>query len=444
VPAVVTEHAYVERRCPCCGYRAVPAPGLAGVVCGQRRLRIGLVNLIATLQRDLGTPHGLELSAGAIVGAAAAARGRPAVERTRGAIRASPAVHADETGWRAAGRNGYAWTFSTPTHRFFVRGGRDKGALDSVLGDGIAGVLVGDFYCAYTNYEGRHQYCWAHLLRDVHELTQQHRTSPSAQGWARLVHRLDTRAGALADPDPRARRRAQQGFERELLTLCRPYLDEAGAPQASLCRRVERHLPALFVFVADPAMPPTNNATERSLRHLVTRRKVSGGTRGPAGTDTKMTPASLCGTWRAKPQPSGRAPPPPCRPSSLNSYRPKRFRRTRRPIDPSPPLCRALAPAELALQLIGSDVHQQRRAVGADGGGTGVAELLDEGAHRRLGERLAAADGGPAGELDQQAVAPALAFAGEVVAQGQQRRQKLVRLAQPSQRIESAGRQDAG
>jgi len=45
-------------------------------------------------------------------------------------------------------------------------------------------------------------------------------------------------------------------------------------------------------------VPATNNAAERGLRHLVTSRTISGGTRSPAGTVTKMTLASLFGTWR--------------------------------------------------------------------------------------------------------------------------------------------------
>jgi transposase len=313
VPAVVTEHAYVERRCRCCGHRAVPGPGLAGAAVGRQRLGVGLVGLIATLREEarlpiatiqwyLRTRHGLKLSAGAIVGACAtvATAAAPVVAQARAAIRASPVVHADETGWRENGRNGYAWTFSTPGERLFVRGGRDRGVLEGVLGADFPGVLVSDFYKAYTTYEGRHQYCWAHLLRDVHDLKQRHPRSPSVWGWAKLVHGLYERAGGFAAPDPAARRRAQRGFEAELLALCRPYLDEPGAPQAALCRRIERHLAELFVFVADPAVPPTNNAAERSLRHLVTGRKVSGGTRSAAGTGTKMALASLFGTWRAQ------------------------------------------------------------------------------------------------------------------------------------------------
>ena len=72
------------------------------------------------------------------------------------------------------------------------------------------------------------------------------------------------------------------------------------AAQAKLCRRMERFIKELFVFVSDPAVPSDNNAAERSLRHLVISRKISGGTRSDHGTDSKMALASLFGTWRAR------------------------------------------------------------------------------------------------------------------------------------------------
>ena len=49
--------------------------------------------------------------------------------------------------------------------------------------------------------------------------------------------------------------------------------------------------------MAEPDVPADNNAAERSLRHLVVSRKVSGGTRSEQGSDSKMTLASLFGTW---------------------------------------------------------------------------------------------------------------------------------------------------
>ncbi len=197
---VVTEHVYRERRCPDCGRRCVPPLDLTGIVPGQGRVGTRLVSLIATLreearlpfatiQRLLQTLTGLHLSVGALVAAVGqvATRAAPVVDALQAAIRASPVVHADETGWRENGRNGYVWTFSTPAIRLFIRGSRAKAMVPRVLGDTFAGVLVSDFYTAYTGDDGRHQYCWAHLLRDIHELVDQQPDDAALRGWAAAV-----------------------------------------------------------------------------------------------------------------------------------------------------------------------------------------------------------------------------------------------------------------
>ena len=66
-------------------------------------------------------------------------------------------VHADETGWREDGHNGYVWTFNMPTERCFLRRGRGKTVVDEALGDEFAGVLVSDFYAACHHYDGPKQ-----------------------------------------------------------------------------------------------------------------------------------------------------------------------------------------------------------------------------------------------------------------------------------------------
>lgn len=314
-PAQVVAHAFVERRCGRCGKRWTPraADELGGTVDGRQRLGIGLLALIATLREAgrlpigtirwyLRTLHGLELSGGAIVGALhrVAGRGQAEAAAILERVRAGPAVHADETGWREAGRNGYVWTFSTPTARVFVRRGRNKEVVDEVLGEQFGGILASDFYAAYDHYPGLHQRCWAHLLRDIHELCEQHPTDARLRRWAARVRTLYLRARAYAHPDERQRARAARRFEASLLQRCAPFVADAAAPQRTLCARIARHLSELFVFVAHPEVPSDNNAAERSLRHLVTARKISGGTRSEHGTATRMTLATLFGTWAAQ------------------------------------------------------------------------------------------------------------------------------------------------
>jgi hypothetical protein len=82
-----------------------------------------------------------------------------AVECICDEIRASPYVGADETGWRQDGCNGYLWTVTTPTARYYTFGSRAKGMVDAVLGETFSGVVISDCYAANDHYPGVQQKC---------------------------------------------------------------------------------------------------------------------------------------------------------------------------------------------------------------------------------------------------------------------------------------------
>ena len=260
------------------------------------------------IQRYLKWRFDLRLSVGELVALVrgAAEHGQEEYTRLRQEIRASPVVYGDETGWRQDGRNGYLWSFSTPEVRYFLhRPGRSKRVVEEVLGDEFEGVLVSDFYGAYNVYQGPHQRCWTHLLRDIHQLKEQHPQDLDLARWAHAVREVYDHAQAYHGPDPnlpetvqRAQRvERQQRYQQWLWSICKPYLG-SDAPMRVLCQRVERFLPELFTFVAEPRASADNNAAERSLRPPVVSRKISGGTRSERGSETKSILASLFGTWR--------------------------------------------------------------------------------------------------------------------------------------------------
>jgi SAM-dependent methyltransferase len=124
-----------------------------------------------------------------------------------------------------------------------------------------------------------------------------------ATATAARLQRLYADAVAFQHADARVRRQAQRRFEQRLVRLCQRSADDPAAVQGRLCRALLRHLPErfVFVFVAEPAVPPENNAAERA-RPLVTARTIAGGTRSPQGTATRMALASLLGTARARGQ----------------------------------------------------------------------------------------------------------------------------------------------
>jgi hypothetical protein len=316
-PVEVVEHVVLERRCPRCGERCRGAmPDLSPQVGAGRRVSWRAAALAAVLRTKLRLPlaqlrwllaqgWGLRLSVGELsellVEAARAAR--PAYEALLAEARASPVAHVDETSWREDGRNGWIWTLTTPTVRLFrFSASRAGEVVRALLGTDYEGVVVSDFYTAYDQLDGPHQRCWAHLLRDVHELKEQYPADAGLRAWAEDVHDLYEEAVAWAAAagacPPTERDRARCRFEARLLARCRA--EAARAPHATLCKRVERYHPELFTFVADPAVPPTNNAAERALRPLVVARKVSGGTRSTQGSRTRMILQSLLATWELR------------------------------------------------------------------------------------------------------------------------------------------------
>jgi transposase len=302
VRAVVVEHQARERRCRCCGWvgRGV-LPDLGAQAGPHRRVGWGVAALVATLRTKLRLPvrqlqwlldraFGLRLSIGALSGLLAEV------------ARAGPVVHIDETGWRENGHNGYVWTVSTPTVRLFHYTRSRAGAVaQRLLGDDGTAAVVSDFYGAYDCLDRRQQRCWAHLLRDVAGLLEAHPTDHKLARWAVAVKKVHARAVAwaaqatAAAARPVCRERAADRFAEALAAICRSQPPDA--PQAVLCQRVERYRTDLFTFVADPAVPPTNNAAERALRPLVVARKVSGGTRSKRGSQSRMVLQSLVATW---------------------------------------------------------------------------------------------------------------------------------------------------
>jgi len=316
-PVEVIEHRYLERVCPLCGKRWTPQVDLAGQVVGHRRLGVTLTSLIATLREVgrgpvrtipwyLSTFHQRSLSAGAIVRATqqVAQAGADAVEEIRTQIRGSPVVQADETGWRENGANRYGWSFRTPTERYFAFGTRAGAMVDAVLEEDFGGVLVSDGYTAYHHLPCPHQRCWVHALRDLHELKARYPDDAQLARWVGRIHQLSQAAkdypGGEGQPTRAERVQAQRRFQQRLHALVAPYLADPAHRRHRVSAYLERYLWDGFTFVVYPEVPSDNNAAERSLRHLVVTRKISGGTRSSEGTATKMALATLFGTWQAR------------------------------------------------------------------------------------------------------------------------------------------------
>src|SRR6185436_10823968 len=130
---------------------------------------------------------------------------------------------------------------------------RSQAVLKRVLGGKFTGHLVSDFYCGYNEYAGKHQRCWTHLLRALHELKQAHEKQADVQSWAQSVRALYAQAiewlQAQQEPSQEQRERLYVELTSQTHRLGLEYAKARKHPCCALSKRLLRHEDELFQFV---------------------------------------------------------------------------------------------------------------------------------------------------------------------------------------------------
>ena len=205
--------------------------------------------------------------------------------------RQAPVKHADETGWRTEGHNGYAWLFCTPDLSIYrFRHTRSASVAREVFGDkALPGVLVVDRYNGYNRMPCSLQYCYAHLLRDVEDLDKEFPEPVEIHGFVEALAPPLANAMHLRGLGLKARefkRQAAQVKKQILQVVNQPARHPALQTMQDLFRQKADRL---YHWADDPCIPADNNRAERELRPLVVARKISFGSQSDAGARTRET-----------------------------------------------------------------------------------------------------------------------------------------------------------
>src|SRR2546423_110270 len=221
----VTEHRIYKGWCSSCQKWHEAPVDFSEQVLGQGRIGVRLASMVAYLRTVMRLPlrqlrdvlrdlHGFEVSLGELVELLHRIReyAQPVLKTLKAEIRASPAVQADETGWREDGINGSIWSVSTPTIRYYeYHHSRAGEVVKQLIGENFQGVLGSDFYAAYNIHQGLHQRCWVHFLRDVHELKDDFPLDEDLRRWAKDVKALYEQAVAWTEQPLDERLSPRQG-----------------------------------------------------------------------------------------------------------------------------------------------------------------------------------------------------------------------------------------
>jgi len=205
------------------------------------------------------------------------------------AYRASEVKHADETGWRTDGNNGYAWLFCTPKISIFrVRKTRSASVPKEVFGEKpVTGVLVVDRYNGYNKLPVEIQYCYAHLLRTVKDLEKDFPENAEIKSFVEALASQLANAITLRTLDI-----TDKQFNRQATKIKNKIINitdhPAKHPAIQKIQDIFREkADRLYHWAGNRNIPADNNLAERELRPLVIARKISFGSQSDTGAKTR-------------------------------------------------------------------------------------------------------------------------------------------------------------
>jgi transposase len=294
----ITEWRRHQVTCPCCGYKTraaydgdqIPASPfgprlmaimslLTGVYHLGRRRAVELLSDIVGVRVSLGALSAVEERVSSAV--------QPCVDEAWERVRTADVKHTDGTSWSQGGATMALWTLAAAGVTVFkILADSAKNTLRPLYG-ALRGFLISDRAKALNFWAmTMRQICWAHLLRKFIAFSE--RAGPSAVFGRKLLDYT----GLVFDywhgyKDGRLDRAAFVDWLAPVRRQLEATLADAVAADISglsgACADIIEHRQALWNFVDQAGVDPTNNHAERELRAFVLWRKRSFGTQSDRG-----------------------------------------------------------------------------------------------------------------------------------------------------------------
>jgi transposase len=206
--------------------------------------------------------------------------------------------HTDSTSWRVNSRNYYAWVFvAAGVVLYKIRKRNNSKVPLTVFGTQQKGMtLVIDRHSALRALAEKAkfmlQFCWSHILDDSKELAKNF----GAEG--RYVHKKLKQVYEYAISfEGNGLPEQVEALKAEIFLLTQRHY-KSTTVRKFVNTLWKRDIENLFRFVTDPEIDPTNNISERELRHLVIIRKISNGSRSSRGANATAMLLSVIQTLR--------------------------------------------------------------------------------------------------------------------------------------------------
>lgn len=231
---------------------------------------------------------GLEISQGGVVGLLQrfTVKAKPMYEEIKNRIKKATCLGTDETGAKINGKTHWFWTWQNELLTFIMQSsGRGYNTIAETFPDGLPdAILVHDrwaphFRCAASG----HQICLAHLFRDLNYIEQVHESiwAGSLKTVLKEAIVLSGQAGYNGLWVNLERNKLEQSLS-DLLQHLLPDKDKLAITLQKKLRKISHYI---LCFLHHNHVPPDNNGSERAIRNIKVKQKVSGGFRSVDGAD---------------------------------------------------------------------------------------------------------------------------------------------------------------
>jgi len=205
----------------------------------------------------------------------------PSFETIQKRVDQTKVAYVDETSFREQAQTCYVWTATTDKDTLLrILPTRGLQSLDQIRPRSHPGITVTDRYQVY-DYK-RQQYCLAHLYRDFKKFAQ--RDGPDGELGSRALFEMDEIFKATSEPC-RKTMQTRVGYRKKRLeSILEDTFANGSDKMSRFAERLLAQYEKLFLFTRYQGVEATNNAAERSLRHIVLWRKTSYGTQSEEGS----------------------------------------------------------------------------------------------------------------------------------------------------------------
>jgi len=208
-------------------------------------------------------------------------------EEIKKRIEISESIGTDETGAKVNGKKHWYWTWQSE-HLTYIHHSLNRGikTIQDVFENGLPqSILQHDRWASHFHCQAKgHQLCLSHLLRDINYIEELHENDWAGNMKKILKQAIELKKQLLPNQynqlfEPKIK------IENNLEKLLAQSIDTSCKKTRTLQKYLNKHRCNILLFLYHPKVPPDNNGSERSIRNVKVKQKISGQFKSDKGAE---------------------------------------------------------------------------------------------------------------------------------------------------------------